>query len=146
MWLKVCDALSNFWPALWCLFFRKDPGACPNLSKTQAKYVVKKDPFVNVKPAKCHSPHCFIKQDTDTGCWFYGKIFYSRLLTNPKPVYSSCLVPHHSPQFEPVCTGIKLTGTHCTVITNLAPLHSPFFFLFLYLTHTGCIYEKKTNI
>lgn len=72
--------------------------------------------------------------------WIYGRIF-QRALTNPKPVYSS--VPHHRPWFEPVCTGIELTATPCAVITNVAPLHFAFFFVFLYPTPLAAFIRKR---
>lgn len=71
--------------------------------------------------------HTILSKETMTyvdGNGFQGRIF-QRTPANPKPVYSSCLVPYHRPQFEPVCTGINLTGTPFAVIINLAPLVSP---------------------
>lgn len=159
MWTKVCFAMSDkweynhfqplalqFWIALWCLFQERASSLAWFMIK-QVKYSIKRS-LLLMWDRPSVTAHTISSNETLTyieGGWFHSRIF-QRTLTNPKPVYSSCFVPHHRPWFEPVCTGIELTATPCAEITNLAPLHFAASFVFRYPTPACCIYKEKANV
>lgn len=134
-----------FWIALRCLFEERS-GSLACFMLEQAKYRIKTR-FLLMWDQPSVTAHTI-----STRHWLISKAVgfmsgsSSQMLTNPKPAYSSCLVPHHRPWFEPVCTGFELTATPCAVIMNLAPLRFTSFFLFLCPTPTGCTYKKKITV